>query len=253
MKPFCAMYSTFLQRGYDQVVHDVAIQRLPVRFAIDRAGLVGADGATHAGSYDIAYLANLPGFVVMAAADEAELVHMVATAAAHDEGPIAFRFPRGEGVGVDMPERGEPLEIGKGRIVRDGSRVAILSFGARLAEVERAADALAARGITPTVADARFAKPLDREMILDLAARHEALITIEEGAVGGFGSHVAQLLSDEGVFDSGLRFRSMVLPDIFIDQASPRDMYAVAALNAEDIEARVLDVLGVATLENRRA
>ncbi len=253
MKPFCAMYSTFLQRGYDQVVHDVAIQRLPVRFAIDRAGLVGADGATHAGAFDIAYLANLPGFVVMAAADEAELVHMVATAAAHDEGPIAFRFPRGDGVGVELPAEGVPLEIGKGRIVREGARVAILSFGTRLQEVEAAAEALAQRGISPTVADARFAKPLDRDLILDLAARHEALITIEEGAVGGFGSHVAQLLADEGVFDHGLKFRSMVLPDIFIDQASPRDMYAVAGMNAGDIEAKVLDVLGVAKIGSKRA
>ena len=253
MKPFCAIYSTFLQRGYDQVVHDVAIQRLPVRFAIDRAGLVGADGATHAGSYDIAYLANLPGFVVMAAADEAELKHMVATAAAHDDGPIAFRFPRGEGVGVEMPERGEVLPIGKGRMIREGSRVAILSFGARLKEVCEAADTLAARGISPTVADARFAKPLDRDMILDLAARHDALITIEEGAVGGFGSHVAQLLAEEGVFDQGLAYRSMVLPDVFIDQASPRAMYDVAAMNAEDIAAKVLQVLGVADLNSRRA
>jgi len=253
MKPFCAIYSTFLQRGYDQVVHDVAIQRLPVRFAIDRAGLVGADGATHAGSYDIAFLANLPGFVVMAAADEAELVHMVATAAAHDAGPIAFRYPRGEGVGVEMPERGTVLEIGKGRIVQEGAGVAILSFGARLAEVRTACEALAARGITPTVADARFAKPLDRELILDLAARHGALITIEEGAVGGFGSHVAQLLAEEGVFDTGLKFRSMVLPDVFIDQASPSDMYAVAGMNAADIEAKVLDVLDVARIGEKRA
>lgn len=253
MKPFCAIYSTFLQRGYDQVVHDVAIQRLPVRFAIDRAGLVGADGATHAGAFDVAYLANLPGFVVMAAADEAELKHMVATAAAHSDGPIAFRFPRGEGNGVDLPERGVPLEIGRGRMIREGSRVAILSFGTRLAEVEKAAEALAAKGITPTIADARFAKPLDREMILDLAENHEALITIEEGAVGGFGSHVAQLLADEGVFDRGLKYRSMVLPDIFIDQASPADMYAVAGMNAEHIEAKVLDVLGVAQIGAQRA
>lgn len=253
MKPFCAMYSTFLQRGYDQVVHDVAIQRLPVRFAIDRAGLVGADGATHAGSFDIAYLANLPGFVVMAAADEAELKHMVATAVAHDEGPIAFRFPRGEGNGVDMPEAGEILEIGKGRIITEGTRVAILSFGTRLAEVEKAGEALAARGITPTIADARFAKPLDRDMILDLAAGHEALITVEEGAIGGFGSHVAQLLSDEGVFDTGFKFRSMVLPDIFIDQSSPADMYAVAGMNAADIETRVLSVLGIARIGEARA
>ncbi|UMA64292.1 1-deoxy-D-xylulose-5-phosphate synthase [Roseivivax marinus] len=253
MRPFAAIYSTFLQRGYDQVVHDVAIQRLPVRFAIDRAGLVGADGATHAGSYDVAYLSNLPGFTVMAAADEAELVHMVATAAAHDSGPIAFRYPRGEGVGVEMPERGEPLEIGKGRMIREGSGVALLSFGARLKEVREAAEKLEARGLTPTIADARFAKPLDREMILTLARDHEALITIEEGAVGGFGSHVAQLLADEGVFDQGLKFRSMVLPDIFIDQASPADMYTVAKLNAEDIEAKVLDVMGVARMSERRA
>ncbi|MDJ1008533.1 MAG: 1-deoxy-D-xylulose-5-phosphate synthase [Paracoccaceae bacterium] len=249
LKPFCALYSTFLQRGYDQVVHDVAIQRLPVRFAIDRAGLVGADGATHAGSYDIAFLANLPGFVVMAAADEAELVHMVATAAAHDAGPIAFRFPRGEGVGVDLPERGTPLEIGKGRIVREGARAAILSFGTRLREVEQAADALAARGITPTVADARFAKPLDEGLIRDLVAGHEALVTVEEGAVGGFGSHVAQFLAGAGLFDDGLRFRSMVLPDTFIDQASPRAMYDVAGLNAADIETRVLEALGVSVME----
>jgi len=253
LKPFCAMYSTFLQRGYDQVVHDVALQGLPVRFAIDRAGLVGADGATHAGSFDVAYLANLPGFVVMAAADEAELVHMVATAAAHDTGPIAFRFPRGEGVGVEMPERGIPLEIGKGRMIREGQRVAILSFGTRLAEVMKAAEALDARGISPTVADARFAKPLDRELILTLARTHEALITIEEGAVGGFGSHVAQLLAEEGVFDTGLKYRSMVLPDIFIDQASPDSMYQTAGLTAADIEARVLDVLGVARIGARRA
>ena len=253
MKPFCAMYSTFLQRGYDQVVHDVAIQRLPVRFAIDRAGLVGADGATHAGAFDVAYLSNLPDFVVMAAADEAELVHMVATAAAYDDGPIAFRFPRGEGVGVELPVRGEALEIGKGRMIREGARVAILSFGTRLAEVEAACEALAARGITPTVADARFAKPLDRALILDLAEQHEALITIEEGAVGGFGSHVAQLLADEAVFDAGLKFRSMVLPDTFIDQSNPEDMYAMAGLNAADIEAKVLDVLGVAKLDSKRA
>ena len=251
MRPFCAMYSTFLQRGYDQVVHDVAIQRLPVRFAIDRAGLVGADGATHAGSFDVAFLANLPGFVVMAAADEAELKHMVATAAAHDEGPIAFRYPRGEGVGVEMPAQGVPLEIGKGRMIREGGRVALLSFGARLKEVMEAAEALEARGISPTIADARFAKPLDRDLILKLARDHEALITIEEGAVGGFGSHVAQLLAEEGVFDGGLKYRSMVLPDTFIDQSSPADMYATAGLNAEDIEAKVLDVLGVERLGKR--
>jgi 1-deoxy-D-xylulose-5-phosphate synthase len=248
LKPFCAVYSTFLQRGYDQVVHDVAIQRLPVRFAIDRAGLVGADGATHAGAFDVAFLANLPGFVVMAAADEAELVHMVATAAAHDGGPIAFRFPRGDGIGVDLPARGVPLEIGRGRVIREGARVAILSFGTRLAEVLIAAEALAARGIAPTVADARFAKPLDRDLILRLAREHEALITIEEGAIGGFGSHVAQLLAEEGIFDRGLKFRSMVLPDVFIDQASPEAMYAVAGMNAAQIEAKVLSALGVAVV-----
>ena len=251
MRPFCALYSTFLQRGYDQVVHDVAIQRLPVRFAIDRAGLVGADGATHAGSFDVGYLSSLPGFVVMAAADEAELVRMVATAAAHDDGPIAFRFPRGEGVGVEMPDNPEVLEIGKGRMIREGAQVAILSFGTRLQEVTKACEALEAKGIKPTVADARFAKPLDRDLILQLAANHEALITVEEGAVGGFGSHVAQLLAEEGVFDHGLKYRSMVLPDIFIDQASPKAMYDVASMNAEHIEAKVLDVLGVATLEKR--
>ncbi|WP_371155576.1 1-deoxy-D-xylulose-5-phosphate synthase [Jannaschia sp. 2305UL9-9] len=251
MKPFCTIYSTFLQRGYDQVVHDVALQNLPVRFAIDRAGLVGADGATHAGSFDIAYLANLPNFTVMAAADEAELCHMVATAARHDSGPIAFRFPRGEGVGCEMPERGTPLEIGKGRIVHEGERIAILSFGARLVEIEQARESLIARGITPTVADARFAKPLDRDLILDLAARHEALITIEEGVVGGFGSHVAHLLAEEGCFDTGLRYRSMVLPDAFIDQAGPRDMYAEAGLNAEDIETRVLSLLDIEVIGKR--
>lgn len=251
LKPFCAMYSTFLQRGYDQVVHDVAIQRLPVRFAIDRAGLVGADGATHAGSFDVAFLANLPGMVVMAAADEADLVHMVATAAAHDEGPIAFRYPRGEGVGVEMPARGTPLEIGRGRLMREGTGVALLSFGTRLSEVLRAAETLAARGIACTVADARFAKPLDRDLILQLARHHEALITIEEGAVGGFGSHVAQFLADEGVFDRGLKFRSMVLPDTFIDQASPEAMYAISGMNAPQIEAKVLQVLGVEVLGRR--
>ena len=251
MKPFCAMYSTFLQRGYDQVVHDVAIQRLPVRFAIDRAGLVGADGATHAGAFDISFLTNLPGFVVMAAADEAELCRMVATAAAYDDGPIAFRFPRGEGVGCEMPEQALPLEIGKGRIIQDGLKVAILSFGTRLGEVRIAAETLALQGITPTIADARFAKPLDREMILKLAVDHEVLITIEEGAIGGFGSHVAQLLAEEAVFDTGLKFRSMVLPDTFIDHASPADMYREAKLSAQDIHQKVLKTLGVATLKAR--
>jgi 1-deoxy-D-xylulose-5-phosphate synthase len=213
--------------------------------------LVGADGATHAGSFDVAFMANLPGMVVMAAADEAELVHMVATAAAHDDGPIAFRYPRGEGVGVEMPAKGVPLEIGKGRMIREGSRVALLSFGTRLAEVQKAAEALTARGVSPSVADARFAKPLDREMILQLARSHEALITVEEGAVGGFGSHVAQLLADEGVFDHGLKFRSMVLPDTFIDQASPEAMYRVAGMDAAQIEAKVLETLGVAVVGKR--
>ena len=251
MKPFCTIYSTFLQRGYDQVVHDVAIQRLPVRFAIDRAGLVGQDGATHAGAFDVAYLANLPGFVVMAAADEAELMHMVATAAAHNAGPIAFRYPRGEGVGCELPTRGTPLEIGKGRMIRQGSRVALLSFGTHLAEVLKAAEALTQRGLTPTIADARFAKPLDRDLILTLARSHEALITIEEGAIGGFASHVAHLLANEGIFDTGLKFRSMVLPDTFIDHASPEAMYRAAGMDAAQIEAKVLETLGVALVGKR--
>ena len=251
MKPFCAIYSTFLQRGYDQVVHDVAIQRLPVRFAIDRAGLVGADGATHAGAFDVAFMANLPGMVVMAAADEAELVHMVATAADHNDGPIAFRYPRGDGVGVEMPSRGVPLEIGKGRMIRQGARVAILSFGTHLAEVVQAAELLALRGLSPTIADARFAKPLDRDLILELARTHEALITIEEGSIGGFGSHVAHLLAEEGVFDTGLKFRSMVLPDTFIDHASPEAMYRSAGMDAAHIEAKVLQTLGVAVVGKR--
>jgi 1-deoxy-D-xylulose-5-phosphate synthase len=244
MRPFCAIYSTFLQRGYDQVVHDVALQNLPVRFAIDRAGLVGADGATHAGSFDIAYMANLPNMVVMAAADEAELTHMVATAAAYDDGPIAFRYPRGEGQGVDIPDQPQVLEIGKGRIIQSGSRVAILSFGTRLGQVQQAAEMLLSHDITPTIADARFAKPLDRDMILDLAANHDALITIEEGAVGGFGSHVLQLLIDNGVLDHGrLRVRTMQLPDTYIDHASPDDMYAQAGLDADAIVAQVLGLI----------
>ena len=254
MKPFCALYSTFLQRGYDQVVHDVAIQRLPVRFAIDRAGLVGADGPTHAGAFDIGFLASLPDFVVMAAADEAELVHMVATAVAIDDRPSSFRFPRGEGVGVEMPETGVPLEIGRGRVVREGSGgVALLSFGARLQECLAAAEALEALGLSVTVADARFAKPLDRDLVLSLARGHQALITIEEGAVGGFGSHVAQALAEAGVFDRGLRFRSMVFPDTFIQQDSPARMYAAAAMTAADIEAKVLSVLEIAQVGARRA
>ena len=251
MKPFCALYSTFLQRGYDQVVHDVAIQNLPVRFAIDRAGFVGADGSTHAGSFDIGFMSNLPGMVVMAAADEAELCHMVATAAAYDAGPIAFRYPRGEGKGVELPERGQILEIGKGRIVRKGSGIAFLSFGTRLGEIRKACENLAAKGLNPTVADARFSKPLDREMILSLAKDHEALITVEEGASGGFGAHVMQLLSQEGVFDYGLKFRSMVMPDAFVDQAKPDDMYAEAGLNAKGFETMALSLLGVSGLSSK--
>ncbi|TGD67141.1 1-deoxy-D-xylulose-5-phosphate synthase [Tabrizicola sp. WMC-M-20] len=251
MKPFCAIYSTFLQRGYDQVVHDVAIQRLPVRFAIDRAGLVGADGATHAGTFDVAFLANLPGMVVMAAADEAELTHMVATAVAHNDGPIAFRFPRGDGVGVELPARGTPLEIGKARLITSGNRVALLSFGTRLQETLKAAESLAQKGLAPTVVDARFAKPLDRDMILNLARNHEALITIEEGAIGGFGSHVAQLLAEEAIFDTGLKYRSMVLPDTFIDHASPEAMYRSAGMDAAKIEEKVLHTLNIASLTKR--
>src|SRR5918997_119586 len=243
-KPFCAIYSTFLQRAYDQVVHDVAIQKLPVRFALDRAGLVGADGPTHAGSFDVAYLGCLPDMVVMAAADEAELVHMVATAAAHDSGPIAFRYPRGEGVGVDMPEEGVPLRIGKGRILKEGSRIALLSLGTRLAEALNAAEDLEARGLSTTVADARFAKPLDEDLILRLAAEHEVLITIEEGSVGGFGSHVLQLLAERGALDRGLKVRPMVLPDIFLDHDRPERMYARAGLDAAGIVAKVFEVLG---------
>ncbi|MEM6760614.1 MAG: 1-deoxy-D-xylulose-5-phosphate synthase [Pseudomonadota bacterium] len=242
LRPFCAIYSTFLQRGFDQVVHDVAIQGLPVRFAIDRAGLVGADGATHAGAFDIAYLANLPGFTVMAAADEAELVHMITTAAAHDSGPIAFRFPRGPGAGVELP-RGEVLEIGKGRVVQHGTQVALLSFGARLGAVQQAATELALHGITPTVADARFAKPLDQDLILSLAANHDILITVEEGALGGFGSHVAQLLLDAGALDADLKFRAMTLPDVFIDHGPVATMYERAGLDVTAIVERVQSLL----------
>ncbi|HKG86469.1 MAG TPA: 1-deoxy-D-xylulose-5-phosphate synthase [Beijerinckiaceae bacterium] len=243
-KPFCTIYSTFLQRAYDQVVHDVAIQKLPVRFALDRAGLVGADGPTHAGAFDVAYLGCLPGFVVMAAADEAELVHMVATAAAHDDGPIAFRYPRGEGVGVEMPEVGVPLPIGKGRIVREGGRVAILSLGTRLSESLRAADELEARGLSTTVADARFAKPLDEDLVLRLARDHEVLITIEEGAIGGFGAQVLHLLAERGALDHGLKLRAMVLPDRFIEHEKPERMYAEAGLDAAGIVAKVFEALG---------
>jgi 1-deoxy-D-xylulose-5-phosphate synthase len=244
-RPFCAIYSTFLQRGYDQVVHDVCIQNLPVRFALDRAGLVGADGATHAGSFDLAYLGCLPNMTIMAAADEAELVHMVATAAACDSGPIALRYPRGEGVGVEMPERGEILEIGRGRIVREGSRVAILSLGTRLAEALKAADDLAAFGLPVTVADARFAKPIDRALVQKLAAEHDVLITVEEGSIGGFGSQVMQILSDEGLLDSGaLKFRAMILPDEYMEHDKPERMYAKAGLDAKGIVARVMETLG---------
>ena len=242
-KPFCAIYSTFLQRAYDQVVHDVAIQNLPVRFALDRAGLVGADGPTHAGSFDVTYLSCLPNFVVMAAADEAELVHMVATAANHGDGPIAFRYPRGEGVGVEMPEEGVPLRIGRGRIVREGTRVALLSLGTRLAEALKAAEELDARGLSTTVADARFAKPLDAELILRLAREHELLITVEEASIGGFGSHVLQLLADRGVLDHGLKVRAMILPDVFVDQDKPDRMYARAGLDSGAIVAKVFEVL----------
>jgi 1-deoxy-D-xylulose-5-phosphate synthase len=243
-KPFVAIYSTFLQRAYDQIVHDVAIQGLPVRFAIDRAGLVGADGPTHAGSFDVAYLGCLPGFVIMAAADEAELVHMVATQVALDDCPSALRYPRGDGVGVDMPEFGIPLEIGKGRVLREGSSVALLSFGTRLQECFKAADMLAAQGLSATVADARFAKPLDTELVLRLAKEHEVLITIEEGSIGGFGAQVMQTLAENGALDRGLRVRSMVLPDSFIDQDSPAAMYATARLDAKGIVAKVFEALG---------
>jgi 1-deoxy-D-xylulose-5-phosphate synthase len=243
-KPFCAIYSTFLQRGYDQIVHDVAIQSLPVRFAIDRAGLVGADGATHAGSFDNAYLGCLPNFVIMAASDEAELVHMVATQVAINDRPSALRYPRGEGRGIEMPEFGVPLEIGKGRIVREGSKIALLSFGTRLAECEKAADELAALGLSTTIADARFMKPLDVDLVLKLAREHEILLTIEEGAIGGFGSHVMQTLAEHGMLDGGLRMRSMVLPDEFLDHDTPNAMYARAGLDAKGIVAKVFEVLG---------
>ena len=243
-KPFCAIYSTFLQRAYDQVVHDVAIQRLPVRFAMDRAGLVGADGPTHAGSFYIAYLGCLPGFVLMAAGDEAELVHMVATQVAIDDRPSALRYPRGEGVGVEMPEEGKPLEIGRGRIVREGSKIALLSYGTRLAECLKAADELAAYGLSTTVADARFAKPLDVDLVLRLAREHEVLIVVEEGSIGGFGTYVMQTLAENAMFDRGLRVRSMVLPDVFVDQDSPNAMYAKAGLDAKGIVAKVFEALG---------
>jgi 1-deoxy-D-xylulose-5-phosphate synthase len=243
-KPFATIYSTFLQRAYDQVVHDVAIQKLPVRFAMDRAGLVGADGPTHAGSFDVAYLGCLPHFVLMAPADEAELVHMVATAVAIDDRPSALRYPRGEGRGVPLPEEGKPLEIGKGRIVREGNKIAIFSYGSRLGECLKAADELSAHGLSTTVADARFAKPLDVDLLLRLAREHEVLLTIEEGSVGGFGSFVLQTLADQGVLDRGIKIRQMVLPDIFIDQDSPNAMYAKAGLDAKGIVAKAFEALG---------
>src|SRR5688572_10396459 len=243
MKPFAAIYSTFLQRAYDQVVHDVAVQNLPVRFAIDRAGLVGADGPTHAGSFDIAYLACLPNFVVMAAADEAELVHMVATAAAHNSGPIAFRYPRGEGVGEDLPQVGVPLAIGKGRVVREGAQIAILSLGTRLEEAEKAAEVLEAKGLSTSVADLRFAKPLDEELIRRLLTTHEVAVTVEEAAIGGFGAHVLTLASDAGLIDGGLKLRTMRLPDIFQDQNKPDVQYAEAGLDADAIVETVLKAL----------
>ncbi len=243
-KPFATIYSTFLQRAYDQVVHDIAIQRLPVRFALDRAGLVGADGPTHAGAFDVAYLGCLPGFVLMAAADEAELVHMVATQVGINDRPSALRYPRGEGRGVALPAEGIALEIGKGRILREGHKVALLSYGARLGECLKAADELAALGLSTTVADARFAKPLDLDLLLRLAREHEVLLTIEEGAIGGFGAHVLQTLADNGVLDAGCKVRCMVLPNVFIDQDTPAAMYAKAGLDARGIVAKAFEALG---------
>ncbi len=245
MKPFCAIYSTFLQRAYDQVVHDVAVQGLPVRFALDRAGYVGADGPTHAGNYDAAYLGTLPGFVLMAAADEAELRHMVATAVAYNDGPIALRYPRGDGVGVEMPERGAPLPIGRGRVVREGATVAILSYGTRLAEAVAAGERLGAFGLNPTIADARFMKPLDRELVARLAETHEVLLTVEEAGIGGFGSHVATFLASEGLLDGKVRFRPLMIPDRFTEQSSQAEMYAEAGLDRAGIVAAALAALGI--------
>jgi 1-deoxy-D-xylulose-5-phosphate synthase len=243
MKPFATIYSTFLQRAYDQVVHDVAIQNLPVRFAMDRAGLVGADGPTHAGSFDLAYLGCLPNFVVMAAGDELELMHMVRTAAAYDEGPIAFRYPRGEGVGMEMPERGEILQIGRGRVVKEGTKIALLSLGSRLQEALKAGEELERSGLSTTVADARFAKPVDADLVLRLAREHEVLITVEEAAIGGFGSHVLYTLAQHGLLDQGVAVRTMVMPDRFIDQDKPEAMYAQAGLDAAAIVRQVFAVL----------
>ena len=241
-KPYAAIYSTFLQRAYDQVVHDVAIQKLPVRFAIDRAGLVGADGPTHAGSFDITYLATLPNFIVMAASDEAELVKMINTSVHINDKPCAFRYPRGNGIGVELPSIDETIEIGKGRIIQEGKQVCMVSLGTRLEECKIAANNLEHKGITTTIIDARFAKPLDEELIIKSAMQHDMMITIEEGSSGGFGSHVAQLLADKGIFDKGLKFRSLMLPDIFIDQDTPEKMYDVAGLNAKQITQKILDV-----------
>jgi 1-deoxy-D-xylulose-5-phosphate synthase len=252
LKPFCAIYSTFLQRGYDQIVHDIALQNLPVRFAIDRAGLVGADGPTHAGSYDVAYLANLPNMVVMAASDEAELVHMVSTAAAYDKGPIAFRYPRGEGVGVDLPKVGVPMDIGRGRVVQEGQRVAILSFGTHLSDVLIAAEMLEEKGVIPTIADARFAKPLDVKLIQELVLNHELLITVEEGAKGGFGAHVLHWLAETGNLDKGLKVRTLTLKDEFIDQASPPDMYRAAGLDAGSIFNIITEVLNIDVTRDKK-
>ena len=241
-KPYAAIYSTFLQRAYDQVVHDVAIQSLPVRFAIDRAGLVGADGPTHAGSFDITYLATLPNFVVMAASDEAELVRMINTSVDINDRPCAFRYPRGNGIGIELPSIDEKLKIGKGRVVQEGTNVCILSLGTRLEECKIAAKELKNKGISTTIVDARFAKPLDEELIIRCAREHEMMITIEEGSIGGFGSHVANLLAEKGIFDKGLKFRSMTLPDVFIDQDTPEKMYDVAGLNAKQITKKILDI-----------
>jgi 1-deoxy-D-xylulose-5-phosphate synthase len=246
MKPFAAIYSTFLQRAYDQVVHDVAIQSLPVRFAMDRAGLVGADGATHAGSFDVAYLGTLPNFVIMAAADEADLMHMVATQAAIDDRPSALRYPRGEGIGVPRPARGSVLALGRGRIVREGTKIALLSFGTRLAECLKAAEELGAHGLSTTVADARFCKPLDEDLVRRLAQEHEVLITVEEGSIGGFAAHVAQFLASNGLLDNGVRFRPMIMPDVFIDHGVPHTQYDEAGLNAAHIVAKAFAALGQA-------
>ena len=242
-KPFTAIYSTFLQRAYDQVVHDVALQSLPVRFAIDRAGLVGADGPTHAGSFDITYLSTLPNFVVMAASDEAELVKMINTSVNIDSRPSAFRYPRGNGVGINLPSINETLEIGKGRVVQEGNKVALLNFGTRLEQCKDASEILSKKGIKCSIIDARFAKPLDEKLIMEVASNHEVLITIEEGSIGGFGSHVMQFLSDRGVFDKGLKFRSMILPDIFIDQDTPEKMYEIAGLDSKSIANKVEETL----------